>query len=101
VISAFAYAQTNPGFQEGYPLCANTDSTQCMSINPGLNQTFATKMDYNPPNIILTGAEPTVGAGQIGFGANTVDPSMCGSLPNVVGCIVVNINGAPHYIPYY
>ena len=97
-------AQTNPNFQDGTVLCADSTSTSCptpASVQPGLNQAFSAKMDMNPSTFVLTGSEPTTNAGQIGLGKNTVDPSMCGSLPNVVGCLTVNINGAPHYIPYY
>jgi hypothetical protein len=97
-------AQTNPNFQDSQVLCADNTSTQCptpASIQPGLNQAFTSKMDVNPLTFVLTGPEPTTNAGQIGLGNNTVPASMCGSLPNVVGCWTVNINGTPRYIPYY
>jgi hypothetical protein len=46
-------------------------------------------------------AAPTVSAGQIGYGGTTAVSSNCGSLTSAVACIVVNVGGTAHYIPYY
>lgn len=51
--------------------------------------------------LTLTSAAPTVSAGQIGFGGTTAAASNCGTLITAVACIVVNIAGTVHYIPYY
>lgn len=50
----------------------------------------------------LAGAAPTVGAGQIGYGATTAPASRCGGQRSgAAGCLVINIGGATHYLPYY
>lgn len=48
-----------------------------------------------------TAVAPTVSAAQIGYGSTTAVSSNCGSLMSAVACIVVNIAGTTHYIPYY
>jgi hypothetical protein len=39
-----AFAQSNPGYQEGQIICANTPNANCPD-NIGLNQAFAGKQD--------------------------------------------------------
>lgn len=53
------------------------------------------------PNWTATAVAPTVTSGQIGYGGTVVASSDCGSLMSAAGCIVVNIAGTAHYIPYY
>lgn len=53
---------------------------------------------------ILASAAPTVAAGQIGFGATTAAASNCnqaGVLTSVVACVVTNVAGTVHYLPYF
>jgi hypothetical protein len=51
--------------------------------------------------VTLTTAAPTVLSGQIGYGGTTVAASNCGSLASAVGCVVINVAGTVHYVPYY
>ena len=51
-------------------------------------------------NLTLSAAAPTVTANQIGYGSTVVAASNCGG-GSAVGCIVVNIAGTTHYVPYY
>jgi hypothetical protein len=53
------------------------------------------------PNHTATAAAATAAAGQISYGGTTAAASNCGSLTGSLGCIVVNIAGATHYVPYY
>jgi hypothetical protein len=53
------------------------------------------------PTMTAVAAAPTVAAGQIGYGSTTAAASNCGSLSGSAGCIVVNIAGATHYVPYW
>ena len=50
--------------------------------------------------LVLTAVAPTVTSGQVGFGATTVVVSNCGTT-GPTACLVVNIAGTVHYIPYY
>jgi hypothetical protein len=52
-------------------------------------------------SMALSGAAPTVAAGQIGYGGTTAVATNCGSLAGAAGCIVVNVAGTQHYVPYY
>lgn len=71
----------------GYDQIANEwYTTTSMEINGGLT---------------LTAAAPTVGAGEIGYGATAVANTNCGTLAGSAGCIVVNVAGTTHYVPYY
>ena len=49
----------------------------------------------------LTAAAPTVAANQVGFGGTTVAASNCGSLSGAAGCLVINVAGTTHYVPYW
>lgn len=49
---------------------------------------------------VLTAAAPTAASGQIGFGSTTAVVANCGTT-GPTACIVVNIAGTTHYIPYY
>lgn len=51
--------------------------------------------------LMLSGEPPKVSSGEIGFGAKTVPPSHCGSLPGSSGCIAINVGGSTHYVPYW
>ena len=50
---------------------------------------------------LLVGAPITAAAGQISYGGTTANTSNCGSLMSAIACIVVNVAGTTHYIPYY
>lgn len=50
--------------------------------------------------LTLTAVAPTVSSGQIGYGSTTAAVSNCG-ITGPTACIVVNIAGTTHYIPYY
>lgn len=50
---------------------------------------------------ILTAAAPTVASGQVGYGGTTAAASNCNTVGTTpVACLVVNIAGTVHYIPY-
>lgn len=66
----------------------------------GLNQATLPG-PFQMQSLITTAAAPTVSAGQIAYGSTTVASSYCGSLSGAAGCIVVNIAGTTHYVPYY
>jgi hypothetical protein len=51
--------------------------------------------------LISAGAAPTAAAGQIGYGGTTVASSFCGSLASAAGCVLINVAGTSHYVPYY
>lgn len=51
--------------------------------------------------LLLSGAAPTASSGQIGYGGGTATVSSCGSLASSAGCVIVNVAGTNHYIPYY
>lgn len=51
-------------------------------------------------NVALTSAAPTVSANQIGYGSTTAAASNCGVI-SATACIVVNIGGTTHYVPYF
>ena len=56
------------------------------------------------PNTTLTSAAPTVSASQVGFGGTTAAASNCnqsGVLTGVAGCLVINVAGTTHYVPYF
>jgi hypothetical protein len=57
-----------------------------------------------------TAAAPTVAAAQVGFGSTTAAASNCNSVTlsggitgttNAAGCLVINVAGTTHYVPYY
>jgi hypothetical protein len=60
--AAGAHAQTNPGFIDGKPLCANyPNPSRCPSpANPlSLNQAFINKQDTISKTVVSCGADPT------------------------------------------
>jgi hypothetical protein len=90
----------------------SSDVSNVIMIGAGLSS----KIDYNyttsntwtaTGNFASTGgfiaeaAAPTVSASQIGYGGTTAASSSCGSLSSAAGCVVVNVAGTTHYIPYY
>ncbi len=48
----------------------------------------------------VNGHQIADGSGRL-YVTATAAASNCGSLPGSAGCIVVNINGATHYVPYW
>ena len=93
-----------PGVTRGFKIYGRTSgSEQFIASTPGV---------VNPGNIAYyywrdtgsvtpSGAMPTANTtGQVGFGYS-VAASNCGSLSGAAGCIVVNIGGTPHYVPYW
>lgn len=52
-------------------------------------------------NLTATAAPATASTGQISYGGQVVSSSYCGSLSGSAGCIVVNIAGVNHYVPYW
>lgn len=52
-------------------------------------------------NFTATVAAPTVAAAQIGYGSTTAAATNCGSLSGAAGCVVINVAGTTHYVPYY
>ena len=57
--------------------------------------------DYIPGGLGLGGPAPTVAAAQVGLGGTTAAASSCGSLAGAAGCMVINVAGTTHYVPYY
>lgn len=53
------------------------------------------------PSMVFTTAAPSTAAGQTAFGSTTAAASNCGSLSGAAGCLVININGTTHYVPYW
>lgn len=51
--------------------------------------------------ITITSAAATAGAGAISYGGTTAASTSCGTLTLAAGCIVVNVAGTTHYIPYF
>jgi hypothetical protein len=51
--------------------------------------------------VTLTAVAPTVGSGQIGYGSTTTAATSCGSLSGAAGCVVINVAGTAHYVPYW
>jgi len=51
--------------------------------------------------LVAIAAAPTVSSNQIGYGSTVAAATSCGSLSGAAGCIVVNIAGTAHYVPYY
>ncbi len=56
---------------------------------------------FQSTGFIATAAAPTVSASQIGYGGSTAASSSCGTLASAVGCVVINVAGTAHYVPYY
>lgn len=52
-------------------------------------------------NLVATAAASTVSSGQISYGGTTAAASNCGSLSGAAACVVLNIAGTTHYVPYY
>ena len=57
--------------------------------------------DLTATGLTATAVAPTVSSNQIGYGSTVAAASSCGSLSGAAGCIVVNIAGTAHYVPYY
>jgi hypothetical protein len=72
----------------------NLANSGVLALQPsgGTTQIFST---------ILMNAAPTVAASQVGFGSTTAVSSACGSLTGASACLVINVAGTVHYIPYY
>jgi len=55
-------------------------------------------------SVTIGGAAATVGSGQVSYGGTTAAASNCnggGVLTGVAGCLVVNVAGTTHYVPYF
>lgn len=50
--------------------------------------------------LTLTTAAPTVSSGQVSYGSTTAAVSNCG-ITGPTACLVINVAGTAHYIPYY
>jgi hypothetical protein len=53
------------------------------------------------PHFTAIGAALTVAPGQIAYGGTTVANTSCGTLTGSAGCIVINVGGTQHFIPFY
>lgn len=51
--------------------------------------------------LTATAAAPTVSASQIGYGGTVTANTNCGTLAGSAGCVVINVAGTAHYLPYY
>ena len=82
---------------------ANTNPAICRS-STAVNIRLGDKSGDAPlgaATVTVSAVAPTVGAGQIGYGATVVAASNCGSLSGAAGCIVVNVAGTVRYVPYW
>jgi len=87
----------------------NSDSSLCRLGSAGVmgaessgtctNTVAGATAEFAAGNFVTTAAAPTVAASQIGYGSTTAVASNCGTTPTA--CIVVNVAGTTHYIPYY
>jgi hypothetical protein len=82
---------TNTGVQIG------ANGSGVITLESPVTATYA----ITGPGLIATAAAPTVAASQVGFGGSVAASSDCGSLMSAAGCLVVNVAGATHYVPYY
>ena len=44
---------------------------------------------------------PKAGRNEVSYGGETVAASYCGNLQGAAGCVVINVAGARHYLPYW
>jgi hypothetical protein len=70
---------------------------------PGAQAFYGTSSSHTgvkTPGLILSGPAPAA-PGEVGLGGTVVSAKFCGSQPGVLGCLVVNIDGKTHYVPYW
>ena len=74
-----------------------------LTLDGSSGVTLAASENFTIPSggLILGAVAPTVSSNQIGYGSTVAAATSCGSLSGAAGCIVVNIAGTPHYVPYY
>lgn len=82
------------------PYSGSTPSAGVTGTGKTVLQTSATLIGPASNTLTLTAAAPTVAAGQVGLGATTAVVANCGTT-GPTACLVVNIAGTTHYIPYY
>jgi hypothetical protein len=83
---------------------ADTNANTWLTVTRGSGYTISNETFGAPvigPNFTATSAAPTVSTSQIGYGGTTAASSSCGSLSGAAGCVVINVAGTAHYIPYY
>lgn len=83
---------------------AYTGSTPAANVTGTGKQVLQTSPTLVSPTsnvLVLTAVAPTVAAGQVGLGGTTAAASNCNTVGTTpVACLVVNIAGTVHYIPY-
>jgi hypothetical protein len=55
-------------------------------------------------SVMVTGAAPTAPSGAVSIGGTTATATNCnqsGTLTGVVGCLIINVAGTVHYVPYF
>jgi len=80
-----------------------TGTTPASNVTGTGKQVLATSPTLAGPTantLVLTAAAPTVASAQVGFGSTTAVVANCGTT-GPTACLVVNIAGTVHYIPYY
>jgi hypothetical protein len=83
-----------------YDTSISRTAAATLAVGNGTQGDFSGTIKAGPA--ILTAAAPTVAAAQIGYGSTTAAASNCNvASPTPAGCVVVNIAGTAHYIPYY
>jgi hypothetical protein len=78
-----------------------TPTSQTTGTGKMVLQTSPTLVSPTSNTVVLTAAAPTVTSGQVGLGGTTAAASNCNTVGTTpVACLVVNIAGTAHYIPY-
>jgi hypothetical protein len=95
---------TGTSYNGSAPVTIATDATNANTFSTIVardsNGSFVAT-DVFASGFIGTAAAPTVSAAQIGYGGTTAASSNCGSLSGAAGCVVINVAGTTHYVPYY
>jgi len=83
------------------PYSGSTPGAQSTGTGKTVLQTSPTLVSPVSNTVTLTAAAPTVTSGQVGLGGTTAAASNCNTVGTTpAACLVVNIAGTVHYIPY-
>jgi hypothetical protein len=89
--------------QEGQPI--TNAGWQATSAGLAFNHVVTTVMEssglVSGTNFAANGAATKASGGQIRYGGTTKGAASCGNLPGAAGCILVNVGGTEHYIPFF
>jgi hypothetical protein len=83
------------------PYSGGTPAAGTTGTGKTVLQTSPTLISPTSNTVVLTAAAPTVAASQVGLGGTTAAASNCNTVgTSPAACLVVNIAGTVHYIPY-